>query len=49
MGSTYETPMATMRMDKDFVIPLTYNPDTGWCLNVKAVGSVCDRVAYESG
>ena len=37
-GKEYATPVKAVIKDGHIYIPLTYGPDTDWCLNVQAAG-----------
>jgi len=37
-GKEYTTPVKAVIKDGYIYIPLTYGPDTDWCLNVRAAG-----------
>jgi len=38
-GKEYATPVMAVIKEGHIYIPLTYGPDTDWCLNVQAAGS----------
>jgi deazaflavin-dependent oxidoreductase (nitroreductase family) len=37
-GKAYATPVMVFRRGADFIIVLTYGPETDWCKNVRAAG-----------
>lgn len=37
-GRAYKNPVLAMPADDGFIIPLTYGPDTDWCLNIRSAG-----------